>query len=183
MAVMRVGGNILRRVSWFTAAVITPAVTLVAGSTFFAVILWRNSFAGILEQVGTNPIIVAVFTGAIILILAKSTKYALFDLTKEMAYIPLDEDMKVKGKVVVEVVGGRLGKASGAWLQMGLLTAFGYFSSKYGFFGGGKIELPDIAPCLFGILVLVCVVWILAVGALSRRISAMTATLPKGANN
>jgi AAA family ATP:ADP antiporter len=37
-----------------------------------------------------------------------------------MAYVPLDDKMKVKGKVVVEIVGGRLGKGSGAWLQSGL---------------------------------------------------------------
>ncbi|MDR1433078.1 MAG: NTP/NDP exchange transporter [Puniceicoccales bacterium] len=173
--VMIIGGNILRAVSWFTAAVITPALTLVAGSLFFAFVLWRENFVDVLARIGTNPVAAAVLLGTVILILAKSTKYALFDLTKEMAYIPLDEDMKVKGKVVVEVVGGRLGKAGGAWLQSGLLMIFGYFSTKFGYFGGGKIRLIGIAPYLFGILVIICITWIFAVGALSKKIAAVTA--------
>jgi AAA family ATP:ADP antiporter len=168
IVVMVIGGNILRAFSWFTSAVITPALTLLLGSAFFSFLLWHDSFANILASLGTDPIKMAVLIGFSILILAKSTKYALFDLTKEMAYIPLDDEMKVKGKVVVEVVGGRLGKASGAWLQSGMLFVFGFFSTK-------AVKLVDIAPCLFGILIVTCVAWMLAVRALSKRIMAVTA--------
>ncbi|MDR1457524.1 MAG: NTP/NDP exchange transporter [Puniceicoccales bacterium] len=172
MVVMIIGGNILRKFSWFTAAVITPALTLITGSLFFSFIIWRNDFVNILAQIGSNPVAAAVFIGAAILILAKATKYALFDLTKEMAYIPLDDEMKVKGKVVVEVIGGRLGKASGAWLQAGLLMIFGLNV----FSGGKKVELISLAPYLFGILVTICLLWMLAVQALSKKIAAVTST-------
>ncbi|MDR0742483.1 MAG: NTP/NDP exchange transporter [Puniceicoccales bacterium] len=171
MIVMVIGGNILRKFSWFTAAAITPILTLVSGSIFFSFIIWRNDFANMLAQIGTNPVAVAVFVGAVILILAKATKYALFDLTKEMAYIPLDDEMKVKGKVVVEVIGGRLGKASGAWLQSGLLMIFGLNIFSH----GKKVELINLAPYLFGILITICLVWVLAVRALSKKIAAVTA--------
>ncbi|MDR2778994.1 MAG: NTP/NDP exchange transporter [Puniceicoccales bacterium] len=170
MVVMIIGGNILRRFSWLTAAVITPALTLVAGSVFFSFIIWRGHFVNMLAQIGTNPVAAAVFIGVVILILAKSTKYALFDLTKEMAYIPLDDEMKVKGKVVVEVIGGRLGKASGAWLQSGLLMIFGLNV----FSGGKKVELISLAPYLFGMLAIICLGWIFAVRSLSKKIAAVT---------
>jgi AAA family ATP:ADP antiporter len=167
MLVMIIGGNILRRFSWFTAAVITPAITLIAGSLFFAFILWRDSFTVALAAVGTTPLVLSVFIGAAILILAKSTKYALFDLTKEMAYIPLGEDMKVKGKVVVEVVGGRLGKGSGAFLQSTLLFVIGLFSKE-------AVKFTGIAGSLLTILILTCLLWILAVRALGKKIAAIT---------
>jgi len=40
-------------------------------------------------------LLAAVYVGAMQNIFSKSAKYSLFDPCKEMAYIPLDEDMKV----------------------------------------------------------------------------------------
>lgn len=166
--VMIIGGNVLRKFSWLTSALITPVITLVAGSAFFAFILWRERFVDFLDQYGTNPVAVAVMIGFVILILAKSTKYALFDLTKEMAYIPLDNEMKVKGKVVVDVIGGRLGKAGGAVVQSTLLILVGWITGK-------KATLIGISPILFGVLVFICLAWILSVKALNKKIVAIRA--------
>lgn len=160
---MVIGGNILRIFRWFTAAIITPLIMFVAGSTFFAFILFRDSFSGLLESIGSSPVSCAVILGMLIIILTKSTKYVLFDCTKEMAYIPLDEEMKVKGKVIVEVVGGRLGKAGGAWIQSGLMMIIGLFSAS-------AVKLTDIAPYLFGIFLVICALWMFAVKGLSKRI-------------
>lgn len=38
----------------------------------------------------------AVWVGMVQNVLSKATKYALFDPTKEMAYIPLDKESKVR---------------------------------------------------------------------------------------
>jgi ATP/ADP translocase len=43
----------------------------------------------------------AVYIGMVQNILSKATKYAVFDPTKEMAYIPLDRASKVKGKAAI----------------------------------------------------------------------------------
>ncbi len=166
LIVVIIGGNILRIFRWFTAAIITPILMFVAGSTFFAFILFRDNFGKALEVIGSNPISCSVILGMCIIILTKATKYVLFDCTKEMSYIPLDEEMKVKGKVIVEVVGGRLGKAGGAWIQSGLMMIIGLFSAS-------AVKLTDIAPYLFGIFLIVCALWMFAVKGLSKKIETV----------
>ena len=63
-----------------------------------------------------NTLFYAVMIGLINVIFIKAAKYAFFDTSKEMAYIPLDEESKVNGKAAVDAVGSRLGKSLGAFL-------------------------------------------------------------------
>lgn len=74
---------------------ITPTVLLLTGVGFFSLILLGEPLAPILAKFGMTPLLAAVYVGALQNIFSKSAKYSLFDPCKEMAYIPLDEDMKV----------------------------------------------------------------------------------------
>ncbi len=42
-----------------------------------------------------------------------------------MAYIPLDDESKVKGKAAIEVLGSRIGKSGGSLVQQFLVLVFG----------------------------------------------------------
>ena len=72
-----------------------------------------------------------------------------------MAYIPLDQDSKVKGKAAIDVVGARLGKSGGSatiWLL--------------GF------ALPNIAamtPYIGVIFLMICGLWLWSVSSLSKQ--------------
>jgi AAA family ATP:ADP antiporter len=160
MVMLIIGGNILRVCRWFTAAIATPLILLLLGSLFFIFVLFRDVLTPYLQSLATTPVFCAVILGACVVAASKAVKYALFDLTKEMAYIPLDEEMKVKGKAVVEVVGGRFGKAGGAWIQSLFLLIPGstYFT---------------IAPYTFSIFIVICALWMFSVSALSRRVEAI----------
>lgn len=161
-----VGSNILRIMSWFKAAVITPLFIVIGGGLFFCFILssgdvalLKDLVANILVSIGTSPVAAATFLGAAIVILSKSIKYSLFDPTKEMAYIPLDDELKTKGKAAVDVIGGRAGKAGGAFVQNMLFLAF---ATK---------EAAAIAPIAFGVFFVVCLGWMFSVKVLSKKVN------------
>ncbi|MDR0678462.1 MAG: NTP/NDP exchange transporter, partial [Holosporaceae bacterium] len=89
---MLVGANILRRCSWFTAAIATPFMIFVTGLIFFGCIVFKDSLASLIESFGGISILgVITWVGLLQNVLSKGTKYSLFDPTKEMSYIPLDE--------------------------------------------------------------------------------------------
>jgi ATP:ADP antiporter, AAA family len=160
-----VGGNLIRLKGWGFAAMVTPVVLLITGIAFFSFVVFRDNLAGIIAAVGSTPLFLAVLFGAIQNIMSKSSKYSLFDPTKEMAYIPLDEESKVKGKAAVDVVGARLGKSGGSMIQLFLL-AFG--------------TLATITPYIGAILMIIIAAWIVAVRSLNKQFLSLT-TAPKPA--
>lgn len=159
---MVIGNNILRRLSWFKAAMLTPIMILITGLIFFGVVMYTNSHDAFTPIMGTTMVMVAVLAGMIQNIFTKSTKYSLFDPTKEMSYIPLDQEMKVKGKAAVDVIGGRGGKFGGAFIQ-NILTSV--------FIGS---TLASLAPILGAVVIVIVIIWMLAVKGLGVKFVALT---------
>jgi AAA family ATP:ADP antiporter len=116
------GSNILGY-SWFIAAIMTPTIIAVTGALFFGFVI-LGSFGWHLPFETFNPLYGAVFAGAAQNILSKSTKYSLFDSTKEMAYIPLSVELRTKGKAAAEIVGAKFGKSLGAFVQSSIFILF-----------------------------------------------------------
>lgn len=155
---MLIGGNILRRVSWKAASIFTPAMILITGSIFYSFLIFDQSIGMQLAVFfGTNPIFLAVIIGSMQNVLSKATKYSLFDATKEMAYIPLDSELKSKGKAAVDVVGGRFGKSGGGIIQSTFFMILPTFT------------FLDAIPYFAIIFFLIVFIWLFAVKALSRE--------------
>lgn len=156
-----VGGNVIRRFGWKTGALFTPVVLLGTGIAFFAFVIFRDNLGGMITAIGTTPLMLAVVFGTAQNIMSKSTKYSLFDPTKEMAYIPLDQEAKVKGKAAIDVVGARFGKAGGALVNQGLIVSLG--------------GVAFIAPYVAVIMVFVLGAWIVAARSLGTQFNSLTA--------
>lgn len=152
------GASILQKCSWFKAAMITPMVFLLGGGFFFVFICAKDVMEPFLATLHLTPVSAATYLGALILVVAKPIKYMLFDPTKEMAYIPLDDELKTKGKAAVDVIGGRGGKSGGALAQTALLSAF-----------RTKDVVLIVIPAFltYGVI---CLAWIWAVKGLSQKI-------------
>ncbi|CAF2209126.1 ADP,ATP carrier protein 1, chloroplastic-like [Brassica napus] len=144
---------------WGVAAKITPTVLLLTGVAFFSLILFGGPFAPLVAKLGMTPLLAAVYVGALQNIFSKSAKYSLFDPCKEMAYIPLDEDTKVKGKAAIDVVCNPLGKSGGALIQQFMILSFG--------------SLANSTPYLGMILLVIVTAWLAAAKSLEGQFNAL----------
>jgi AAA family ATP:ADP antiporter len=169
---MLIANNVLRRFSWKVSALITPIIVLITSAIFFTFVYIGTKQDPMSAFMGTTVVMVAVVVGMVQNILSKGTKYALFDSTKQMAYIPLDEEIKMKGQGAVEVIAGRAGKSGGAFVQSTLLMIF------------TGATLPSLTYILGPVVVVVCAVWLFSVLKLSDKFETLKAenTLSKTEN-
>lgn len=155
-----IGGDLIRRFGWGPAALVTPVVLLVSGIFFFGLIIFPEKCTSLVAALGTTPLMLAVMVGGFQNVVSKACKYSIFDPTKEMAYIPLDQEQKVKGKASIDIVGARFGKASASFVQQVLVIIFGSISA--------------VTPILGVLLIGIITIWILAVVNLNKRFALIT---------
>lgn len=110
---------IFRKFGWGFAALITPITLFITGVMFFALVLGGDAFAPALGAINPilTPLLAACLVGAAQNVFSKGAKYSLFDPCKEMAYIPLEEEVRIKGKGAIDVICNPLGKSGGALIQ------------------------------------------------------------------
>jgi AAA family ATP:ADP antiporter len=150
----------IAKFGWTRTALITPVIMLVTGTGFFIFMLFRHDLAEpVYFLTGTTPLVIAVFFGAAQVCLSKGCKYSVFDSTKEMAFIPLGHESKLKGKAAIDGVGSRFGKSGGSLAHQGLLMIFGTVSMS--------------APYVGVILMVVIGGWIVATRSLGKKFAAI----------
>lgn len=160
--VIAVGTSItLRKLSWTWNAMVAPVLLLVTGIGFFAFLLMKNSYVGIgiAAFFGSTPHVLGVLFGSMQQAISRGSKYTIFDATKELAFIPLNKESKLKGKAAIDGVGSRLGKSGSAIIYQGLLM----------FMGTVAATLPYVAL----ILLFVIAAWMVAVVYLGRRFQSL----------
>jgi ATP/ADP translocase len=156
VAITIITSNILRHFSWFVAAIMTPSIMVVTGSLFFIFVIW-GAFFQYITPFEFQPLYAAVIVGAAQNILSKSTKYSLFDSTKEMAYIPLSVELRTKGKAAAEIVGAKLGKSLGAFVQSFIFIIF------------PSASFDSITPILMLVFVTIILIWFIDLGKLNTE--------------
>lgn len=157
MSLVVIGAQVIRKLGWTFAAMVPPICALLLGMLFFAAANSEQISTALACFFAVNPIILIVTIGAAQNVLAKSTKYTLFDSTKEMAYVPLEPEIKARGKACADVVGTKLGKSVCAFLQAGIFICVP--NSNY----------DSISNLLTFFFVLACLGWIYAVLSLGRE--------------
>lgn len=154
--------RIIGKFGWTRTALVTPIIMLVTSTGFFLFLFFQDYLAdSVIAFTGVLPLAIAVFFGSAQNCLSKAAKYSFFDTTREMSFIPLDHESKLKGKAAIDGVGSRLGKSGGSLIHQGLLFIFG--------------TLIGSTPYVAAIMLAVIVLWIVATRSLGRQFNALVA--------
>merc|ERR1712146_276524 len=152
----------VKHLGWRTGALATPLMMGLLGIPFFGSIFFNGHHKNNVTHTKTS-LYVAVLFGALQSILSKATKYALFDPTYQMAYIPLDEESKVKGKAAIDILGSRLGKSVGSFLLQACVVYFG--------------SALQASPVVAGIFYSVILSWIVSANKLADMFEERTSRI------
>lgn len=148
--------GILNKLGWTKTAILTPLVLFITSVAFFTCLFADNSPSSFISTIfHTTPLALAVFLGSMQNCFSKAAKYSLFDATKEMAFVPLPSEHKLKGKAAIDGIGAKLAKSGGSVIHQGLLLCFGTLSNS----------APYIAVIILGVLF----AWIMAVRLVGRE--------------
>ncbi|RTK92749.1 MAG: NTP/NDP exchange transporter [Rickettsiales bacterium] len=152
MVMTIIGNNVMRRSNWFVAAVISPLIILITGTLFFILVVFDDYIMSYLDGIIImSPLALAVFVGAVQNILSKGSKYSILDTSSQMLYIPLDQELRTKGKAAVDVISPKIGKSTSGLLQSLIFTI---------------VPTATYSSISFGLMIIfivVCVLWIYAV--------------------
>lgn len=149
-------GQVVRRFGWTISAYVTPVILIISGALFFAFYLGRNSqtVLWIAGSLGTSPLVITAFLGSFQNCFSRASKFTFFDVTKEMAFIPLSSESKLKGKAAIDGIGSRLGKSGASVIHEVLLMSLGSVAAS--------------VPIVGSILAIIFIGWIIAVRSLGR---------------
>ncbi len=111
--------TIIGKLGWTKASLVTP-LTMVGLAFPFFISVTVHSY-----NPNMMPLATALAIGTCQNIVNKVTKYSLFDPLKEMAYIPMGPEAKIKGKAAIDVLGARLGRSLAAGSQQILVMGVG----------------------------------------------------------
>lgn len=150
-------GFIIRRLGWHFCAQLPPWVVGCTSLIFLLVFLNQNWIEPLTGAFGLTPLMLIVAFGAFQNVSSKVMKYAFFDATKEMSYIPLDQESKVKGKAAIDVIGSRLGKSGAAWIQIVLIQI------------AGTGSVLSVTHYLLPMIACTVLFWILSVRSLNKQ--------------
>ena len=155
----------VNRLGWTFTAILTPAIMAIMAVGFFTFLFCGDGLTAIaLTLFGASPFALTVYFGSLQNCLSKAGKYSLFDASKELAFLPLDQDAKLKGKAAIDGLGSGIGKSGSSIAYQGLIIMLGSVA----------LSTPYIAAILFVVLIS----WIgsvVSVGGLFKRLSGKPA--------
>lgn len=119
----------VRRFGWTFVAILTPAVMIVMAVAFFSFIFFDKMLSPLtLALFGTTPLVMAVYCGSVQNCLSKAGKYSVFDASKELAFLALDPESRMRGKAAIDGLGSGVGKSGSSLIYQAMILSMGSIS-------------------------------------------------------
>ncbi len=163
LSALFISGNSIRRLGWTWTAMMTPLILFITSIAFFGSYFLKEAGWGLgalALLVGSTPAAIVVFFGSFQNVMSRAAKYTVFDATKEMTFIPLSYESKVRGKAAIDGVCSRLGKSTGSIIYQALFFV-----------------VPGVgegAPFVAGAVIVIIAVWMFATRLLGREFNQLT---------
>ena len=149
------------RLGWTFTAIITPAIMTTLAIGFFTFLFSGSALIAISSTVfGMTPFAMTVYCGSIQNCLSKACKYSVFDATKELAFLPLSAESKLKGKAAIDGLGAGIGKSGSSLAYQGFIIMLGSVA----------LSTPYVSIILFMVLI----AWLFSVLSLGKQFKALT---------
>lgn len=146
----------VRRFGWTFVALLTPTIMMIMGIGFFSFLFFEHALTGFaLTLFGTTPLIMTVYLGSVQNCLSKAGKYSVFDASKELAFLALDSESRLRGKAAIDGIGSGVGKSGASLTYQAMIVATG--------------SVTLCAPYIAAILLFIFVLWIFAVRVISKE--------------
>lgn len=151
----------VHRWGWTFPAILTPAIMLVLAIGFFSFLFFGDAlFALATGLLGLSPLACTVYFGSMQNCLSKAGKYSLFDASKELAFLPLDAEARLKGKAAIDGLGSGIGKSGASLTYQGFIIML------------GSVALST--PYVAAILVVVLAAWICSVVYIGKQFKQLS---------
>ena len=158
----------VRRLGWTFVAMLTPAVMVLMAIGFFSFIFFENALTGFaVSFFGVTPLIMTVYFGSLQNCLSKAGKYSVFDASKELAFLALPPEARIRGKAAIDGLGLGIGKSGASLTYQALILVT------------GSIALTT--PFIAGILMVVFAAWIFSVKHISKEFKVKSDAAELGA--
>jgi AAA family ATP:ADP antiporter len=149
------------RLGWTFTAIITPFIMTIMAVGFFTFLFCGDALLAVSSSLfGLTPFAMTVYCGSMQNCLSKASKYSVFDATKELAFLPLDPESKLKGKAAIDGLGSGIGKSGSSLTYQGFIILLGSVA----------LSTPYISVILFVILLS----WMFCVFSLGKQFKKMT---------
>jgi ATP:ADP antiporter, AAA family len=157
---------LVNRLGWTFVAILPPLIMTVMAFGFFVFLFTGDALTSFaMMMFGSTPLALTVYFGSLQNCLSKAGKYSLFDASKEIAFLPLDPDSKLKGKAAIDGLGSGIGKSGSSIAYQGLIITQGSVAAS--------------TPYICAVLAIVLTFWISSVvnlGKLFKKESLSNAT-------